>query len=112
MVLVRLTSCPLIATAWLLVPWAVRLLIPRDLEATFLIQLFLFMLPIFALRIPTDVLWVAARLADCFIGVVFGFTVFIARACTFYRVGWGMPGVAIAFVAASCLFPRVLGVHF
>ncbi len=97
-VVMSLASLPLIAVGWVLMPWVVRVFIPRYVEATLLMQIFLVMMPVTMLKIPTAVLWVALKLVDCFNSVIIGFAAFVAAAYGFNRMGFGLPGVAVAFI--------------
>jgi len=103
-VLMALISLPLIAVGWFIIPWAVRVLIPRYVESTFLMQIFLVMMPVAILKIPTSVLWVAVKLTDCFASVVMGFAAFVVMAYCSYRTGFGLPGVAVSFVVGQIIY--------
>ena len=61
-------------------------------------QIFLVTMPVAILRIPTSVLWVAVKLLDCFASVIIGFSAFVATAYYSYRMGFGLPGMAVSFV--------------
>jgi O-antigen/teichoic acid export membrane protein len=103
-VLMSLGSLPLIAVGWLLLPWVVRGLIPRYVEATVLMQIFLLMMPIALLKIPTGILWVSVRLLACLMSVLIGFGTFLATAFLAYRMGFGSPGVAAAFIVGQVAY--------
>ncbi len=103
-VLMSLGSLPLIAVGWLLLPWVVRGLIPRYVEATVLMQIFLLMMPLALLKIPTGILWVAVRLVSCLTSVLIGFAVFVTMAYCSYRMGFGLPGVAVAFIVGQMAY--------
>lgn len=102
--LMALASLPLIGIGWFLMPWAVRVFIPRYIEATFLMQLFLLMMPVTLLKIPTAILWIAVRLLDCFIGVAVGFAAFVLSAFGFHWMHGGLAGVAVAFVVGQVAY--------
>lgn len=102
--LMSLASLPLIAVGWLLMPRVVRVLIPRYVEATFLMQVFLIMMPVLMLKIPTAVLWVAVKLLDCFTSVIVGFAAFMATAYCSFRMGFGLPGMAVAFLIGQVTY--------
>jgi O-antigen/teichoic acid export membrane protein len=110
-VLMTLASFPLIAIGWLLMPRAVNVLIPRYVEATFLMQIFLVMIPVTMLKIPTAVLWVAAKLVDCFVSVAVGFAAFVLSAYCFYWMSFGMVGVAVAFLIGQVVYLLVSWVY-
>jgi O-antigen/teichoic acid export membrane protein len=102
--LMSLASLPLIAAGWMLMPWLARVLIPRYVEATFLMQIFLIIMPMTILKIPTAVLWVAVKLVDCFISVIIGFVAFVTVAYFLYRMNFGLPGVAVAFIIGQVIY--------
>jgi O-antigen/teichoic acid export membrane protein len=103
-VLISIASLPLIAVGWLLMPWVVRLLIPRYVESIPLMQIFLFMTPLALLHIPMAVLWIAVKLFDCGVSVIIGLVTFVAAAYYFYWMDYGLSGTAIAYIVGQTAY--------
>jgi TRAP-type C4-dicarboxylate transport system permease small subunit len=61
-------------------------------------------MPMTILKIPTAVLWVAVKLVDCFISVIIGFVAFVTVAYFLYRMNFGLPGVAVAFIIGQVIY--------
>lgn len=98
MMIAVLASLPLVVIGWLLLPHAIRLLVPKYVEAIFISQLMLLMLPIMFLRMLTVILWATGRQLYCFATVGTGVIVFLGCAYLLHWLKFGVPGVAIAFL--------------
>jgi O-antigen/teichoic acid export membrane protein len=91
-------SIPLVTAGWFVLPWAIRLFVPAYVEATLMMQIMLFMLPITFLRLPSAIMWATGRRLDCLVVVATGFSVFIGCSWLLYRLNVGVLSVVIASI--------------
>ncbi len=89
-------AIPVLALMWMLVPPAIRILTPKYVEGTLLVQLVLPILLITILRLPTAVLWSAAKWLDCLWAAAVGFVMFVSLAVLGHRNSWGVQSVIVA----------------
>jgi O-antigen/teichoic acid export membrane protein len=104
-----IASLPLIAIGWILMPWMVELLIPRYRESISLMQIFLFIMPVQLLAIPSAVLWAAFKLFDSLVSVLAGLVSFAAFAYYFRSAALGMTGMAYAYMLGQIVYMGFLG---
>jgi hypothetical protein len=67
-------------------------------------QVLLLLMPVAILRIPTAILWVAVKMINCVISVIAGFGAFVLCAYCCYWIGFGLPGMAGAFLAGQVVY--------
>lgn len=91
-----LASIPLVIVGWFLMPWAMRLLVPKYTEAILMAQLMLLMLPITFLRLPSAIIWATGRLINCLIPVAASFLMFVGCSFLFYQLNVGVLSVVIS----------------
>ncbi len=106
-----LASIPLIAVGWFLLPWVVRFLTPKFVDAILMAQLMLLMLPITFLRLFGSILWATGRRIYCLVPVVAGFLAFVGCSWLLHRLHVGvLSGVlSVAIGSMAGVIVNILG---
>ncbi|MGA2060510.1 MAG: hypothetical protein ABSG67_08520 [Thermoguttaceae bacterium] len=93
-----LASIPLIIVGWLLLPWAIRLLIPKYVDAILMAQVMLLVLPLTFVQLIRSIFQAAGFWINCAISDIVSFLAFVGCSFLLYRMNFGALSVVIGSI--------------
>jgi len=99
-----LASLPLVAVAWLAIPWAIGFFIPKYVDAAPMMQWIVLTMPLTFLSLPATILWASGRGFYFFTPAIVGFLTFVGGAYLLHGLGIGVVGVLIASMLGNLMY--------